>query len=400
MLAPSPASLDPAVLRAHGTVWLDTARPEAEGANARGRLFTEPETILTARAAREVEPLLAGLDAHLAAGRYVAGFLAYEAGYALEPGLFAAPEDGLLGWFGVYDAPAEVDGAQAEAALAAAAPAGIRDARFALDRADYRERIAAIRALIREGDVYQINLTAPVRFRLDGDPLGLYRSLRDRQRVPYGAVLNVEDARVLSLTPELFFRIDSGASRRTLTTRPMKGTVRRGASPAEDDRLAEALAADPKNRAENLMIVDLLRNDLSRLAAPGGVRVPRLFETTRYETVIQMTSTVEATLRDGVTLGETLRALFPCGSVTGAPKLRAMQRIRELEDGPRGVYCGAIGYAAPDGSAVFSVPIRTAVVRDGEGVLGVGSGVVWDSGADAEYDECLLKAAFLTGLTS
>ncbi len=199
---------------------------------------------------------------------------------------------------------------------------------------------------------------------------------------------------VASVSPELFFRIDGG----TITARPMKGTAQRGTTDADDDALAEALVASPKDRAENLMIVDLLRNDLSRVARPGSVRVPALFQAERYQTLTQMTSTVTAQRASGVGLGDVLRALFPCGSVTGAPKLRAMQVIRELEAGPRGVYCGAIGYAAPDGDAAFSVPIRTAVVAGGYGRYDVGSGVVWDSDPAAEYAECRLKARVLTDL--
>jgi para-aminobenzoate synthetase/4-amino-4-deoxychorismate lyase len=325
-----------------------------------------------------------------AAGRYAAGFLAYEAGYALEPGLFDPPEGDLLGWFGVYAAPACRAESDAEALLADAGPFRLGPARFALDEAAYARCVAAVRALIREGDVYQVNLTAPFRFSFEGDPLGLYRAVRRRQRVPYGAWLNTGERHVLSYSPELFFRLDGAR----VTARPMKGTAPRGATAEEDARLAAALAADPKNRAENLMIVDLLRNDLARVSVPGSVGVPRLFETERYETVTQMTSTVTATLRPEARLSDVLRALFPCGSVTGAPKLRAMQRIRALEAGARGVYCGAVGYAGPD-EAVFNVPIRTIALRDGEGRLSVGSGIVWDSEAGAEYAECLLKARFL-----
>jgi para-aminobenzoate synthetase/4-amino-4-deoxychorismate lyase len=350
-----------------------------------------------------VPPLLDALDEAVAAGRFVAGLLAYEAGYALEPGVFEAPEPGLLGWFGVYDAPRRLGLEAAGAFLSGSGPFRLRDLRFAFDRDAYTARIAAIRELIREGDVYQVNLTAPVRFGFEGDPAGLYAALRRRQPVPYGAFLDTGERHVLSCSPELFFRVRGGR----ITARPMKGTAPRGATPGEDDRLAAALAADEKNQAENLMIVDLLRNDLARVSEAGSVRVPRLFEVERYETVAQMTSTVEAVLRPGATLGGVLRALFPCGSVTGAPKLRAMQRIRELEGGPRGVYCGAVGYAGPPAAApsaagdergfeaVFNVPIRTVELFEGEGRMGVGSGVVWDSEAEAEYAECLLKTRFL-----
>ena len=431
-------------LRRPGAVLLDGPRPDADTGRRGALLFEDPAETLVARRPAEVGPVLDALDAALGAGRWVAGALAYEAGYALHPSVGPAPP-GLaappvpLAWFGVYDAPETVGGAEVDAALP---PGGVavRDLAFAWSPDAYAERLAAVRAHIREGDVYQVNLTAPFRFRLPapaeagGDGLALYAALRARQPVSYGAFLRPEGVAVASVSPELFFRIDpprpgaggaqpagaqpagaqpagaqpagaqpagaqpAGAGR-TVTARPMKGTAARGATPPDDDRRAAALAGDPKNRAENLMIVDLLRNDVSRVSEPGSVRVPALFEAERYETVTQLTSTVQATLRADAGLADVLRALFPCGSVTGAPKLRAMGVIRDLEDGPRGVYCGAIGYAAPDGTAAFSVPIRTAVVDwGGAGRYDVGSGVVWDSEAEAEYAECLLKARALTDL--
>ena len=409
-------------LRRPGTVLLDGPRPDADTGRRGASLFSGPREALVARTAAEVGSVLDALDVALGAGRWVAGALAYEAGYALHPSAGAAPPPGAgpdvpLAWFGVYDAPDAVGGADLDRALAAAGGAAVRDLAFAWDRAAYAERLAAVRAHIREGDVYQVNLTAPFRFGLDGPSFALYAALRARQPVSYGAFLRLPDdagggrgeAAVASVSPELFFRVDpprpgAAGGPRTVTARPMKGTAPRGATPPDDDRRAAALARDPKNRAENLMIVDLLRNDVSRVSEPGSVRVPALFEAERYETVTQLTSTVQATLRPDAGLADVLRALFPCGSVTGAPKLRAMQIVRGLEDGPRGVYCGAIGYAAPDGTAAFSVPIRTAVVGPGgadrkpAGRYDVGSGVVWDSDAAAEYAECLLKARVLTDL--
>ena len=388
------------MLRQEGTVWLDTARRDVDSGSNEGLLFTEPLKVLAAGTASEVAPLLENLEEETARGNWVAGFLAYEAGYVLEPSVFAPPADGLLGWFGVYPEPVRVSLEDADTLLSDGKKSRITNATFDIGPDDYAERIGRIRARIAEGDVYQINFTASFRFWLEGDAAGLYAAVRKRQRVPYGAFLNLGGEQVLSFSPELFFRVDG----RQITTRPMKGTTHRSSTPAEDDQLAEALLNDEKNRAENLMIVDLLRNDLSRISEAGTVRVPDLFTIERYETVTQMTSTVQGTLKPDVGLSDVLQALFPCGSVTGAPKIRAMQRIRDLEKGPRGVYCGAIGYAGPGGEAVFSVPIRTAVLRHGEGGtmeggLGVGSGVVWDSEAEAEYDECLLKARFMTELS-
>jgi para-aminobenzoate synthetase/4-amino-4-deoxychorismate lyase len=392
-------------LRRPGTVLLDAARADPDRPAAeqqrRALLFERPERVLTARRRAEVPGVLAAVDEATAAGRFVAGFVGYEAGYAFEPAVFperraAAEPEGppLLLWLGVYDRPQGLAPAMVEEALAEDAspePPQVEDARFAITRAAYRDKIAEVKSAIRAGDVYQINFTAPMRFRAEGDPPALYRRMRRRQPVPYGAFLNIGDGRrVLSCSPELFFRRDG----RRIWTRPMKGTVRRGDTPPEDERLRRALAADDKSRAENLMIVDLLRNDLSVCCEAGSVRVPELFAVEPYDTVSQMTSTVEGQLRPDAGYADLFRALFPCGSVTGAPKLRAMRHIRRLEDGPRGVYCGAVGFAGPE-EAVFNVAIRTVELKGAQGRMGIGSGVVWDSDADDEYEECLLKAQFL-----
>ncbi len=372
-----------------GTVLLDTTRSDAE--NRETLCFTAPERVLAAHTPAEVPPLLKALDAALDGGCWAAGYLAYEAGCAFADVARVPPTELPLAWFGLYRPP-DVYPPGVLPWERPNGPSGLHDVRFGIDRTRYLEAIGAIKAHIHAGDVYQINFTDKVHFALEGAPLDLYRRLRRRQPVPYGAFLQVGETSVLSLSPELFFRRNG----RRIVARPMKGTVRRGRTLGEDERLRRELAADAKSRAENLMIVDLLRNDLSVCCVPGTVRVPRRFEVEPYETVNQMTSTVEGELREGVGYAELLRALFPCGSVTGAPKRRAMQRIQELERDPRGVYCGAIGYLSPDRRAVFNVAIRTVVVREGRGMMGTGSGVVWDSDAEAEYDECLLKARFLT----
>jgi para-aminobenzoate synthetase/4-amino-4-deoxychorismate lyase len=396
----TPAALA-AMLRAPGTVLLDTSRPGADSSpeHDRALLFSEPQRTLVARRRAEVPGVLAAVEEATRAGQFVAGFVGYEAGYAFEPDHFppdeqrAANDRALpLVELGVYERPHSVEAALLEAALGGVAETPrVEDLRFAIARANYRQKIAQVKDAIRAGDVYQINLTAPVRFRFEGEPLALYRRMRRRQPVPYGAFLNLGDGRrVLSASPELFFRRDGAR----VWTRPMKGTVRRGASPEEDQRLRRALAADEKNRAENVMIVDLLRNDLSVCCEPDSVRVPELFSVEPYETVSQMTSTVEGRLKPDTGYADLFRALFPCGSVTGAPKLRAMRRIRRLEKEPRGVYCGAVGFAGPR-EAAFNVAIRTVELAGAEGRMGIGSGVVWDSDPDTEYEECLLKAAFL-----
>ena len=236
-------------------------------------------------------------------------------------------------------------------------------AEFALSEAEYAQRIAAIHDWIRAGDVYQLNFTAPFRVAAQGSVAALYARLRARQPVDYGAFLHWQQGRhILSFSPELFFRIENDGSTRRIITRPMKGTARRGRTTREDREIAEWLRNDPKNRSENVMIVDLLRNDLGRVARTGSVHADRLFAVERYPTLWQMTSTVSAELRPEVGFHEIFRALFPCGSVTGAPKVRAMQLMAELEDAPRGVYTGAIGFFSPR-QTVFNVAIRTLELR-------------------------------------
>ena len=392
-------------LTAPGTVLLDGPRLDADTGRRQALLFTDPVRVLRADRYGEVEGVLRQLDAALAEGDHVAGLLAYEAGYALERFADRPVPDGPLAWFGVYGTPQTLT-SDALAASLPEADVSVDGLRYGLSRDAYWERVGRVLGHIREGDVYQINLTAPFTFRTDADGLRLYAALRSRQPVAYGAFLRLPDRDVASVSPELFFRVDPGDPRE-ITARPMKGTAPRGRSPEADAALVATLLEGEKDRAENLMIVDLLRNDLSRVSLAGSVRVPSLFEAERYETLTQMTSTVRADLRPDAGLGDVLRALFPCGSVVGAPKLRAQEIIRQLEDRPRGAYCGAIGYAAPGdagglASAAFNVAIRTAVVERGEGAregrYDVGSGIVWDSEADAEYDECLLKARVLTEL--
>ena len=243
-----------------------------------------------------------------------------------------------------------------------------------------------MKAHILAGDIYQANLTFAAEVPVAGHPLALYAALRTRARAGHGALVFTGSHWLLSLSPELFFTLADGVA----TTRPMKGTAPPDADP-------ETFRADPKQRAENLMIVDLLRNDLSRVARTGSVKVPALFEVEHYPTLLQLTSTVTAQLEDGKDAIDLLNAIYPCGSITGAPKIRAMQIIDALEASPRGPYCGAIGRLAPDGSAAFNVAIRTLTLRDGDGTarLGLGSGIVADSEADAEWRECLVKGKFV-----
>jgi para-aminobenzoate synthetase/4-amino-4-deoxychorismate lyase len=323
----------------------------------------------------------------------VAGYLSYEAGYPFVDLDVPETRPPPVGWFGVYDSPQRLAPPDVDLGFSALEPdVTIDHPRLSVSRSAYTKAIDQVRHHIGEGDVYQINYTAPVHFRVEGDPRGLYRRLRRQQHVPYGAYLNLGGRQILSCSPELFFR----RTGRRVVTRPMKGTIRRGRTLEEDQALRDELTSDPKNRAENLMIVDLLRNDLSRCCVPGSVQVPALYTAESYDTVTQMTSTVEGRLRPDQGTADVLRALFPCGSVIGAPKRRAMQIIRSLERAPRGVYCGAIGMVGPDDTAVFNVAIRTVVLEEGHGTMGVGSGIVWDSVPASEYEECALKTRFLT----
>ena len=364
-----------------------TTAEEADGYH-----FHDPIRIERAAGIDDVPRVLEAVEDASRSGCFAAGYVAYEAGAAFESAVPRRSIDVPYAWFGMYDRPERISRAAVDGLLSREA-APISHLRFSVPRPRYTRHVADIRELIHAGDVYQVNYTGQLRFDLEGPAAGLFRTLVERQPVPYAAYIDVGDAQIVSCSPELFFR----RSGRRIVTRPMKGTAVRGRTAAEDDEIAARLAADAKNRAENLMIVDLLRNDLSRCCRPGTVRATRLFETERYETLIQMISEIEGELRPHAGLAEIFRAAFPCGSVTGAPKIRAMQRIDELEDEPRGVYCGAIGFVEPGGDAVFNVAIRTAVIRKGTGKLGIGSGIVWDSEADSEFEECMLKARFLSG---
>ena len=376
-------------LQVPGAVLLETITPDDEQPVV--WLFDEPVERVVARSAADVDPAMRYLDRMVERGFYAAGYIAYEAGYALEPasGAASAADRHPLLWFGIYRAPVVIE-ESGLATLQTAPDFRISQTRFAYTRAEYADAFRRIQHHIREGDVYQINFTGPLRFQLSGSPIRLFDAVRRRQRRGLGAYIQTEDRTILSRSPELFFTRDGGRIR----TRPMKGTAPRGGTVEEDEDRSRALSTDLKSRAENLMIVDLLRNDLSVVCEPGSVRVPALFATELHETLIQMTSTVEGRLRDNVTYRDLFRALFPCGSVTGAPRIRAMRIIQALESDVRGVYCGAIGWMGPDQRAAFNVAIRTAEIVGSEGRLGIGSGIVWDSRADAEYEECLLKAKF------
>jgi para-aminobenzoate synthetase/4-amino-4-deoxychorismate lyase len=338
----------------------------------------------------EVEPALRAVEAAVAEGRHAAGYVAYEAAPGLDPSLATHPPRGDLPlvWFGIFAErrPVHPPPPPADAARGAATPW-----RPALAPAEHAARVAAIHEWIAAGDTYQVNLTFPLRADAPGTDAELYAALGGAQRAAYCALLRLPRFSIVSASPELFFRWTG----RDLELRPMKGTRPRGRWLEEDRARAAELLGSTKDRAENLMIVDLLRNDAGRVAEFGSVEVARLFDVETYPTVLQLTSSIRARTREGTSLADLFRALFPCGSVTGAPKVRTMQIITALEDAPRGVYAGALGLVSP-GEAVFNVPIRTLLLdrESGEMEMGVGSGITWDSDAAAEYAECLQKAAF------
>ena len=371
-----------------------------DGPDGQPALFQGAQAVLIAQSGAEVPGLLAALDAARAEGFWVAGYLSYEAGYALEPKLAALePADGgpraVFGIFARPEAAAPfLDRAQSQAKGVALSPPEPM-----VPREDYDAAMARVMAYIGAGDCYQINLTFPMQTRLlQGTALGLYGALRARQAVGRGAFVDLGAGPVLvSRSPELFIAVTSEGR---IEARPMKGTAPRDADPVRDGELAEELRASEKGQAENLMIVDLLRNDISRVARVGSVKVPKLFAVETYATLHQMVSTVVGDLVEAPSMVGVMEALFPCGSITGAPKIRAMEIIREVEPFARGAYCGAIGWMAPDGAARFNVAIRTLSLTGQDIVLNVGGGVVQDSTASGEWEEALWKARYVQGLVS
>ena len=376
------------------TVVLASFDPERHPASYR---FEGCVEVVEARTAAEVLPALCRVEEAAGRGLHAAGFISFEAAPGLGTGLATHPPGPHpLVWFAIFTKrvafaprlPGEAEDTPGYGTSAWSAD---------LSPAAYGEAVGRIREYIAAGDSYQVNFTFRQRFRLAGDPQAYFHDLCRAQRAPFCAFIDTGRFRVLSASPELFFSLRHG----TLTCRPLNGTARRGRWHAEDELRRQQLAASEKERAENLMIVDLLRNDMGMVAETGSVSVEELFRVETLETVHQMTSTITARLREGVGLTELFRSLFPCGSVTGAPKKRSMEIIRELEGSPRGVYTGCIGYVSPGGNghpleATFSVAIRTAVIdaETGAGELGVGSGVTIGSGAEAEYAECLAKSRF------
>jgi para-aminobenzoate synthetase/4-amino-4-deoxychorismate lyase len=383
----------------HRDGMIDSSRPfvlldDAGSASAGARLFADPVGEIRANAPAEVDGAFAALRAATRSGLHAAGAVAFEAGHAIEPALagLARPQRSLI-WFGLFDRVEHIPADAVASLLPDSAGAWVGNPRPAIDRASYDEAFARVLRYIAAGDIYQANLTFPATVPFSGSPLALYARLRDHAQAGWSALVHDGERWLLSFSPELFFTLEADR----LTARPMKGTAIRHADPATDEAAIRRLREDPKQRAENLMIVDLLRNDLARIALPGSVEVPDLFTIETYPTVHQMTSTVAARLAPDRDAIDALRMLFPCGSVTGAPKIRAMEIIDEVETAPRGVYTGSIGVLGPNNDARFSVAIRTLTIEKSQttATLGLGSGVIADSNVQDEWDECLAKGAFV-----
>jgi para-aminobenzoate synthetase / 4-amino-4-deoxychorismate lyase len=355
------------------------------------RVFSNPRSVEIAYRLADIEPVFSRVEAELARGRHAAGFVAYEAAAAFDSALSTHEPlpNTPLAWFGIFDSE--------DAGFESRGPDEGRTPNVAwtpsLGRDAFDSAVTAIRAAIERGDTYQVNYTFRLTAAIDpADVSQLYLRLRDVHRPGYAAHLDLGADQILSLSPELFFRVDEGV----LKSQPMKGTASRGLWDADDRKARDRLAESTKDRAENVMIVDLVRNDVSRVAELGTVTASSLFDLERFPAVWQMTSTIEGRLEPHVRMFDVFKALFPAGSITGAPKTSAMRAIRDLESTPRGIYTGAIGYMSPNGDAAFNVAIRTALVgADGRATAGIGGGITWESRSPHEFAEAMSKASFL-----
>ena len=368
------------------TALVDFSDPSQPGAPRLRHAFGTPLRTLVAHTQEQVRPLLDAVQAASDQGQWCVGYLQYEAAPAFDAALAVHAADGPLAWFAVFDKPLPWP----EAAVGTAQI----DWQSFIARADFDAAMATLLQAIADGELYQVNLTAQMQGRFSGAPQALFAALQRAQPGGYAAFIDTGhtgNMQILSVSPELFFDWRGG----NILARPMKGTARRGTTEDEDAALAAALRSSSKERAENVMIVDLLRNDVSRIAEPFSVQVPRLFHTEALPTVWQMTSDVSARTRAGCSLAEVFAALFPCGSVTGAPKVQAMRKIQSLEPSARGVYCGAIGVVQPGGTSTFNVPIRTVTLRGTHAQCGIGSGITADASAEGEWQEWANKQAFV-----
>jgi para-aminobenzoate synthetase/4-amino-4-deoxychorismate lyase len=385
-------------LTKEGSLWFESAF--CKGGNGGALLFSDPVEVVMLSSLAGLAVFFQTIEEKLAEGFFLAGWLSYEVGYGFEPALFAVdvttPAPSTLGWFGVYREPEHFSARAVEQLFpenTALSPGAVS---FNLSREEYEEKIRMIKEEIAAGNVYQVNFTGRNRFAFSGTASALFGALRGVQPSSYTAFLKSGERTILSFSPELFFTKHG----LVIETMPMKGTAPRGSSFEEDKSLREGLTQCPKNLAENLMIVDLLRNDLGRICRPGSIVTEELFAIETYPTLHQMVSTVRGEVRENIGLYELFKALYPSGSVTGAPKIKAMKLIQTLETEPRDLYTGTIGYITPDRDMVFNVAIRTVVLSGDGGLYGSGSGIVWDSDAQDEYRECQLKAKILTNAAS
>lgn len=349
--------------------------------------FDNPCEIITAQSLQEVIPCLHKIQDAVKSGLFAAGYITYEAAPAFDDAFIVNENNTMpLLWFGLFKEPSKVNHQTKNYTVTDWIPN--------VNIEEYNSSIEKIKNYIKNGDTYQVNYTIRLNSKFSGDDFSFFKDLANNQSANYCAFISTEEHSILSTSPELFFHLQNNK----IKTRPMKGTIQRGRDYAEDLLYLDWLYNSEKNRSENLMIVDLLRNDLGTIAEPGSVKVPNLFTIEQYPTVYQMTSTVTANISIDTNLIDIFTALFPCGSITGAPKVSTMNFISELESSPREVYCGAIGYITPSMEAIFNVPIRTVIIEKSTGntVCGVGGGITWDSFEEEEYNEILTKAKFLT----
>jgi len=378
-------------LSRQGSLWFESAF--CRGYNGEALLFSDPEEVLILTTLSGLKQYFQTLDQKLAQGHYLAGWLSYEAGYGFEPALFSSNYTrSPLAWFGVYKKPGLYSQSEVQQLFSATAPATPGPITFNLTPNQYEEKIRTIKAEIAAGNLYQVNFTGRSRFTYSGPPSALYAALRSTQPSSYSAFLNTGPHTILSFSPELFFAKRGPV----IETMPMKGTAPRGRSDHEDLHLKDGLTRCQKNLAENLMIVDLLRNDLGRICKPGSIIAEKLFTIQTYPTLHQMVSTIKGEQRENISLYDLFKALYPSGSITGAPKIKAMKLIQTLEPEPRGIYTGTIGFITPAGDMLFNVAIRTIELSQGKAIYGTGSGIVWDSDPHDEYRECQLKTKILT----
>jgi para-aminobenzoate synthetase/4-amino-4-deoxychorismate lyase len=398
-----PETVHATVADTPGSILLETFR--FDPSNKYSYLFLNPVSVISSDALDDIPQVFSRIEEALASGFHVAGFLSYECGYHFQQlrGDNSRSQGVPLAWFGVYEIPLVFDHSrgcfqgsgptpQLQVNLQKDTKAVLDHLALGIPKDAYLASIGKIKEYIAAGDTYQVNFTDSVLFQTDFSASTVYEALSKHQSVAYGAFMNMAGHHILSFSPELFLRIDENR----IVTRPMKGTMPRGLDSAEDAQAIIRLQNDEKNRSEHVMIVDLIRNDLGRICTMGSIRVEDLFSVEKYETLLQMTSTVSGTLRPGVIYYDIFQSMFPSGSITGAPKIRTMQIIQELERNPRGIYTGAIGFISPNSSAVFNVAIRTLVMKDDCIQMGVGGGIVADSDPEDEHRECLLKASFLT----